>query len=164
MYNCNTLIDNGIYLRYIFTIIFLYAISIQNNKKYNYLIIVLLLTLLDIADNIFMYIYKRKKCTKTFYYQLQDKICDSISYLLVCLFFNFDWLLLFFVLYRIIGVILFYFTKTSKWLILYFDFAKEYLLYLFVFGKNYTFLPLFILCKISFEYYYHNIHNPSSYK
>jgi hypothetical protein len=169
MHDCNKLIDNNMYLRYVVTILSLYLISININnkiiKKYIYLILFLLLILLDYVDNIFKCFYKNTdNCTKTFHYQLQDKICDSVSYLFLCLFFKFDGLLLFFILYRLIGILLFYFTKNSKWFILYFDFAKEYLLYLFIFGKNYTFLPLFILCKIYFEYYYHTIHNPSSYK
>ena len=168
MYNCNKRIDNGLFMRYVITILLLYLISINMNhkiiKKYIYLILPIILTILDEIDNIFTVFYKNNICTKTFHYQLQDKICDSISYLFLCLFFKFDGLLLFFILYRIIGILLFYSTKNSKWLIVYFDFVKEYLLYLFIFGKNYTFLPLFIISKIYFEYYYHTIHNHSSYK
>jgi len=134
-------------------------------KNYIYLILFLLLTLLDTIDSrVFKFLYENTKtCTKTFHYQLHDKICDSISYLALCLLFKFDGLLFFFVLYRMIGVLLFYFTKNSHWLVFYFDFVKEYLLYLFIFGTNYILLPFFILLKICFEYYFHTIHNPSLY-
>lgn len=91
-------------------------------------------------------------------------MCDSISYLLLFLFFKLNNILLFFIIYRIIGVILFLITKDSRCFIIFFDFVKEYLLYLFIFGNNNLYLPIFILCKICFEYYYHIIHNKNNYK
>ena len=116
-------------------------------------------------------IYKEKQCTKRFYYQVSDKIYDSISYLMVYVFLRqffrldakSDMILLLFILYRIIGVVLFYKTKNSTWLILFFDFIKEFFLYLAIFGNNYSYIGLFIGCKIMFEYYYHTIHNPNNY-
>ena len=165
---CNKLIKKGMLLRYITTIITFYVLYIYINnkliKKYFYLILPILLIALDKVDNIIFKSFNECKLyTKSFYYQCNDKICDSISYLLLYLFFKFDNFLLFFILYRMIGVILFYYTKNSKWLILFFDFVKEYILYLFVFGKNYTFMPLFIFLKICFEYYFHTIFNHSDY-
>jgi hypothetical protein len=168
---CDKLVRDGMLLRYIVTVISFYYLSIHmDNKiisKYIYLILPILLTALDEVDNIFTVFHKYKGkyngCTKLFYYQYTDKICDSISYLLLFLFFKLDSILLLFIVYRIIGVILFTFTKNSNWLILFFDFAKEYLLYLFLFGNNYLYLPLFILVKIIFECYYHTIHNENHY-
>ena len=168
---CDKLVRDGMILRYIITIISYYILSIfMNNNiinKYIYLILPILLTALDEVDNLFTIFYKYKGkyngCTKLFYYQYTDKICDSISYLLLYLFFKLDYILLLFILYRIIGVILFTFTKNSKWLIIFFDFAKEYLVYLFFFRNNYQYLPFVILAKILFEYYYHTIHNHNNY-
>lgn len=172
MNNCNKLVNNGMILRYISTIITFYFLFIHMNNIFIfnnlYIILFIALILLDEVDNIFTKFYKYNGiyngCTHLFHYQITDKICDSISYLLLYLFFVLDNVLLFFILYRIIGVILFYFSKNSQWLILFFDFAKEYLLYLFFFGEKYLYIPIFVLLKIIFEYYYHTMHNINNYK
>jgi hypothetical protein len=165
MNECKERILNGNILRYIVTIIALYILSVNNSTflvKNMYLILPILLTILDIVDNVFTVNYYLP-CGKTYYYQIRDKICDSVTYLLLFLFFKLDNVLFMFVLYRIIGVMLFYITKNSRWLIIFFDFAKEYLLYLFIFGKNYLYIPIFIIGKIGFEYYFHTIFNPNHY-
>ena len=163
---CNTLINNGLYLRYVVTILVLYILSRSaNNKLINkniYLILAVTLTILDSVDTFFMKL-NGKKCTKTLHYQLNDKICDSVSYLLLLLLFKFDGLLLFLILYRITGVLLLYLTGDSNYIILFFDFIKEYLVYLFIFGNNYTYIPILMVCKIGFEYYYHKVYNKSAY-
>jgi len=158
---CDVKIKNSILIRYIFTIFTFYIISnINANYKYIYLILPILLTLLDNVDNIFTFSYKNNACTKSYYYQYNDKLCDIISYLLLFVFFKLDKSVLFFILYRIIGVILFYFTKNGIWLVIFFDFIKEYLIYMFIFQNNYNYiLPILILFKIIFEYYYHTIYN-----
>jgi hypothetical protein len=56
-----------------------------------------------------------------------------------------------------IGVILFSVYKNGKFLILFFDFVKEYLIYLYLFSNNNKYLPLFIICKICYEYILHNV-------
>ena len=161
--NCNHRINDGVKLRYILTIIVLIILSYyQRSKfisKYLLLIIPIVLTLLDFSDfsdNIITTIKNNYlKCTNTFHYQIVDKICDSISYLLLFVFFDLNYLLLFFILYRIIGVFLFWFTKNSWWFVIFFDFAKEFLLYLFIFGTNYSYLFICIIFKITFEYIFH---------
>ena len=167
MTNCNNYVFNGVLSRYIVTIIAYFALFFHKNntiiQKYLYLLLPILLTVLDKIDSVFKHFHKNKKCLKTFYYQYLDKICDSFSYLLLLLFFQFDNYYLFFALYRCIGVVLFSLTKNSKWLIFFFDFVKEYLLYLFVFGRNYNYMPVFILCKIVFEYYFHTKINKPQY-
>ena len=163
---CNKYINYGIIFRIILTIITLFIIySYRKNiniKKYFYLILPIILTILDVSDNICIKL-KNPKCTKTFYYQYCDKIHDSITYLLFFLIFNLDNYFLLFLIWRIIGVILFCITKKGVYLIFMFDFMKEYLLYLFIFGKNYIYLPIFIFFKICFEYYFHTIHNKHQY-
>lgn len=155
---CDIKIKNGIIIRYIVTILILYSLSltVNSNFKLIYLILPILLTFLDNIDNIFTFAYKNNNCTNLYYYQYNDKICDIVSYLLSFVFFKLDNFSLFFILYRVIGVILFYFTKNVKWLVLFFDFFKEYLIYLFIFKKNYVhILSILILFKIWFEYYFH---------
>jgi hypothetical protein len=177
---CEPLITKGCIARYALTVFFLsiYVMYVANtgNTKYIYLMLPILLFALDSTDNIFFWswngifsIHKsHKTCTKTFYYQLSDKICDAISYVLVYFvlrsIFKVDNLLGVLIIYRIIGVFLFHVTKDSAWLILFFDFVKEYLLYLFIFGKNYTYIPIFMVGKIGVEYYWHKVYNNTNYK
>ncbi len=171
--DCTVITSYGSFLRYISTFITVYLFYINAKwaiiQKYKYAIIPLLLVLLDSIDFLFIDVYKfydnNIKCDAySFQYQSYDKICDSISYLLFFAVLGLDNIYLYFILYRIIGVSLFYATKDSRWLILFFDFAKEYLLYLFLFGNNYKYMPLFILCKIVFEYYLHTFINKNNYR
>jgi len=163
--DCKKYINYGMVLRLITTIIAFFILYkfIDNKfiKKYLFLILPILLTLLDIEDGLWIAMYKYNGyyggCFKTYYYQITDKIVDVISYSLLFAFFKLDMVLLFFVLYRIIGVIIFTLTRQKMSIVVFFDFVKEYLLYLFVFGKNYAYLPFFICLKILYEYYIHII-------
>lgn len=172
MMDCNNLIDIGMVIRMTMTVVSLYVLSaLPPPNKYLLLIIPVLLTILDELDNILIVVYKQKQCTKQFHYQSMDKIWDAISYVLVYLFFTHisildrktDIILLLFIVYRIVGVGLFYKTKDSRWLIVFFDFIKEFLLYSAIFGIDYAYIFPFMVCKIVFEYYYHTIHNPNKY-
>lgn len=164
---CKEYIFNGMILRYIITIFSFYILFLFRNdetiNKYIYLILAILLVILDGVDSIFTFLYKKNTCHQTFYYQYLDKICDSVSYLLLFLFFKLDNILLYLVLYRIIGVILFSLIKNSIYLMLFFDFVKEYLLYIFVFKNNYTYLPIIVICKIAYEIYFHSVINKLHY-
>jgi len=175
---CKDLTDKGELTRYMITILVFYILIIycKNSfiKKYIYLILPIILMALDIVDGRFIKLFinksnnvKHLRCTGLFNYQDSDKICDSFSYLLAYIFltiyFKIDNILLFLILYRIIGVILFSITKNSVWLILFFDFIKEYFIYLFIFSNNYMYIPLFVLGKIVFEYYWHAIKNNDEY-
>ena len=173
---CKKIIDSGIKGRYVLTILILIYLVLSKNifmKTYIYLIIPLVLSILDIIDNCLYargYIKQTNinyNCSKHFYYQTNDKICDVVSYILtfilLCLYFKPDFILLFFIVYRIIGVILFYITKDSSWLILFFDFIKEYIFYLFIFNRNYSYILVFIILKICFEFYLHKKVNNANY-
>ena len=176
MTECEPLIKKGVVLRNMLTLLSLFVIYSYLHKKsirkYLYLILPILLNLADNSDNFFLYSFKdfprkKRECAKTFYYQHYDKISDALGYVWVYLFLLFflkhDSFLLFFVLYRIVGVILFSTTKNSKSLVVFFDFVKEYLLYLFLFGKNFKYLPFCITLKMCFEYYFHSVVNKSHY-
>lgn len=167
MKRCNKLIDNGMIIRYILTIVSFKILSMNLNhhciRENIYLILPILLAILDEVDNIFTTSYKDNRCTKLFRYQSSDKICDSISYLLLFLSFDIDRTFLFFTLYRIIGVILFTLSRNSRWLIIFLDFSKEYLLYYHFFQDDQRYLPIFMFGKFCFEYYYHTIHNKNEY-
>lgn len=170
-YDCISKVKNGIIIRYIVTVIAFYLLSInsKDDDKRIYLILPILLLVLDNVDNIFTFNYERNICTKTFYYQSNDKVCDLISYLLLFYFFELDNIALGFTLYRMIGVVLYNITKNGIWLMLFFDCVKEYLLYLFLFGKfeikkgsklkplppNWKILSIFILFKMGVEFHYH---------
>jgi hypothetical protein len=180
---CNKLVIYGLIIRYIITVLFLlYLYSLSKNtfiKKYIYLILPISLTIIDKIDEIVIqYFIILKyfnldtkiyvKCASHFFYQHLDKICDSISYILtflfMCIYLKPDMLLLFFIIYRIIGVVLFCVTRDSSWLVPFFDFIKEYLLYTFIFNKNYLYMPIFIFFKICFEFTFHTLYLNSNYK
>jgi hypothetical protein len=181
--NCESLLNDGFILRTSLTIFsfFVIYLYLKNYKNYIYLILPIILTILDEMDNFPLNytLFKKidenisktrsiyKNCIHTFYYQKNDKILDSLTYLFtylfLALFFKNDLLLLFFVLYRLFGAFMFSVTMDSSWLILFFDFVKEYLLYLFLFGKNFNYLLPFIALKMLFESLFHTIHNPNHY-
>jgi len=162
---CKKLIKYGILLRYILTIVTYYVLYYYIDSNNIYLILPICLTLLDEVDNIFtkydqdkdLNIFKNStnKCNEEFYYVINDKICDLVSYLLLLFFFDLDYMYICFILYRMIGVTLLYFTKDIRWLMLFFDFIKEYLLYLHIFANNMFYMPIFIICKIIYEYLLH---------
>ena len=167
MLDCN--INEANIFRLIVTLLVFYKLKHNNNKfiqKNILLFIALLLVLIDTTDSFFIKkIYKNNtKCTKTFDYQISDKILDSVSYIFLLFILPENNILKFFILFRLLGVIMFYFTKNSQWLIFFFDFIKEYLVYLFIFGDNHVILFLFVLIKILFEFYCHTFHNKNNYK
>ena len=90
------------------------------------------------------------------YYNSIDKSVDTLSYIVAYFMFNLDNVFLYFIGYRIIGVLLYMLTLNSKWFILFFDFMKEYLVYYYFFNNNYKYLWIFIVLKIYFEIYLHS--------
>ena len=174
--DCDTYISIGIANRIILTIITYFLIwkywYITSGKKtldkpkgnYFYLVFPIILTLLDFADNHWpLGVNVIPKCHHTFYYQITDKINDSLSYLASWAVFGLDKLYLYMALYRCIGVVLFGCTKDATWLILFPDLNKEYLVYLYFFGWDYTYLWLMVLGKVAYEYYHHTLNNQRHY-
>ena len=162
---CKKRLDYGVYFRIISTIItFFILIKYLSNNQYLFIILAIALTILDEFDNLFLITYKNNICSKSFYYQINDKIVDLFSYWLVFLFFCLNTIFLVFLIYRTICVLLFAFTKNSTWLIIMPDVLKEYLVYIFLYGSNNTYLPILILGKVLFEYYYHTFHNKRIYQ
>lgn len=166
---CKKRIVIGFIIRVILTFISFVLVSKYINSKYLLLILPIILTILDGSDNISFIYYLKKigytidECTHCFTYQLMDKINDVFSYLIVYLWFNLDNYFLGFLIWRIIGVIIFGITKSSLPLIVMFDFMKEYLLYKYFFANNQTFLPIAIIAKIIFEYHFHTKVNKRHY-
>jgi hypothetical protein len=158
---CHEIISKGMILRIVLTL-FTFLWMYLQHPTHLYLILPIALILLDVSDGLFSMIQAKKNCFTVFEYQLTDKVVDSMSYLLF-LFLKMDYVTLFFVGYRMLGVFLFYVFRDSSWLILFFDFVKEHMLYMYFFGKKYTFLVGFILLKIWFEYYFHTVVNVNHY-
>lgn len=158
-------IYHGFVLRIILTLIFYLFLKKMEHvpiiNKYLYLILFIFLLFLDCLDNIYYYnidflidvknILVPKKIG-SIVSQKNDKVIDIFSYILLFLF-DIDNYLKFFILYRLIGVILYIQTHNRRELVIFFDFVKEYLLYISIFGNNYKYLLIFILAKIIFEYY-----------
>ena len=123
-----------------------------------------ILTILDSSDrNWSLGFYSKPDCSKTFYYQITDKINDSISYLASWYVFGLDNLYLYFALFRCIGIILFGLSRNAIYLILFPDLNKEYLVYLFLFGYNYSYIWMLVIGKMAYEYYHHTITNNQEY-
>ena len=99
--------------------------------------------------------YEGKVNKNSLYYNIVDKCVDTLTYIIAYFVFNLNSTFLYFLLYRIIGVILFLFTLNSRWLILFFDFMKEYLIYFFLAKNDLSYIWLFIILKINFEIYLH---------
>lgn len=93
---CKKYINYGMMLRIITTIIAFFILYkfIDNKfiKKYLFLILPILLTLLDLEDVSWFIMYKYNGyyggCFNTNYYQITDKIVDAISYSLLFVFLN----------------------------------------------------------------------------
>jgi hypothetical protein len=158
--SCRTIISYNFLLRTGLTILSFSLLYSHITKEYLLLILPIVLTALDFTDNLLS--HPTKKCAHTFFYQGKDKLIDLLSYIAAWKLFIPDSTLLYFILWRSIGVILFSFTRQSIWLVIFFDFVKEYMLYSYFF-TSFTYLPIAILLKIGFEYGMHTIHLPQSY-
>lgn len=161
--NCRKYISDGILLRTVMTVISFNVLYIMTQKDL-YLILPILLTVLDIFDNAFLWPtmiskLQRTNCTSKFlYYQISDKICDIFSYVLCYIYFyNIikDPILEFFILYRLVGILLYVFTNNKYYLVIFFDLVKEYMIYKYLLGTNLLYLPIIIILKICFEYVLH---------
>lgn len=159
MYSCVELINKGMISRIIITIIVFIGLQLilkSGNKffnKYFFLILPIVLTFLDVSDFLYMdsYVYY----SNLLYYNSIDKCIDTLSYIVAYFMFNLDNVFSYFLIYRIIGVLLYMLTLNSKWFIIFFDFMKEYLIYYYFFNNNYKYLWIFILLKIYHEIYLH---------
>jgi hypothetical protein len=172
--SCRTYNNIGIINRIILTIIAYFLIwkywpnlknTISNPKNnYFYLLFPIILTVLDLLDCFWsLGFYINRKCHHTFYYQITDKINDSLSYLVSWKVFGLDNLYLYFALFRCIGVVLFGLTKNATWLIIFPDLNKEYLLYQFFCGTNLIYLWLVVIGKVLYEYVHHTFTNQIQY-
>jgi hypothetical protein len=159
---CITYVNYGMVTRIILTIV---SFTMLYNYKHIlgkniYLILPILLLVLDKFDNVSI-------CTDTFYYQINDKIVDLLSYLLVLTIIPLHTtngiIIAILIIYRLIGVLLFGITKVSISIIIFFDFVKEYLLYFYLFRDNFTYLTVFVIAKFLMEYIQHYIINKTYY-
>ena len=174
MSSCIDLINQGMVIRILSTVLIftvLHFIIKSGNKfcnKYFLLILPALLLVLDYFDQLklihknkcykYLFIGTRKNKPNNYtllYYNLYDKFIDTFSYIVAYFMFNLGNVFSYFLIYRIIGVLLYTLTLNSKWFIIFFDFMKEYLIYYYFFNNNYKYLWIFIVLKIYFEIYLH---------
>lgn len=176
---CDTYNNIGIFSRLVITVIVYFVIykywfskeskestkSIKSPKSNCWLLVfAIILAVVDSSDcNWGLGFYHCPECSKTFYYQIMDKINDSLSYLAAWQLFGLDNLYFFFALFRCVGVILFGISRDATYLILFPDLNKEYLVYLFLFGYNYRYIWLLVLGKMAYEYYHHTNTNKRVY-
>jgi hypothetical protein len=174
--NCSEILNENMIVRVFSFFLFLLILFKYSNNKviHKYLLVILIVSLFvsDIADTTFPNFInslftngksKYKSCNYTNFYVIKDKIADLASYILVFLiFFRTDYLLLSFILYRAVGIVLYLLTNNTNWFILFFDFIKEYLLYNYLFKTN-KYIIIFIIIKITYEYFHYSIFNVIAY-
>jgi hypothetical protein len=138
--------DKAFLSRILATIIFLYLFS-KHSLNYNFLLPFFLNGLDGIDSSI-------APSTHTFAYKIYDKIADTLSYFLVTVFFPVDKEYLYFLMYRVAGVLAFGMSRKLYWLVIFPDMMKEYLLYKSVFSDMSAF-PVFIPVKVAYELWHH---------
>lgn len=170
--NCSKVLNENMIVRVFLFFLFLVVLFKYSDNKiiHKYLLIILIVSLFvsDKSDTIFpnfiapLFTNEKPKynsCLHTDIYTIKDKIADLVSYILVFLiFFRTDYLLLAFILYRIVGIILYLITNNTAWFIPFFDFIKEYLLYNYLFKTN-KYIIIFIILKMIYEYFNYSILN-----
>jgi len=167
---CKKKIYWGAGFRVVITLIIFYLISKYINPSYLFVALPIILTLLDLTDNIFSFGYSwslgyrfKDMCTRLFEYQITDKINDWVTYLLAWYIFKLDPLFLGFVIWRGLGVLTFGLTRSSLPLIPFADLMKEYLLFKYFSPGSNKLLPLIAIGKMGFEVWLHTQRLKSSY-
>jgi hypothetical protein len=151
-------IKQGFALRILFSILVLFLPFSSINK-------ILLIFLFDSIDCKYSEFFLKNYPCSTFLYQKLDKIVDLLSYLLIYLYFNLLSIYNIIILFRLIGVVLFYFTKNSKWLIIFPDIFKEVWIFETFISKITIYnLIIIIILKDIFEYVWHTYKNKNKYK
>ncbi len=160
----NPVLRNALFLRFILTpLLFL--------TKNNIVLTIIMLVFLDIVDcnpiilKLFTNEYKGQGCSYDENYQLLDKSIDIFQYIFAIILLqnilpkNIFNISLAFLLYRIIGMIIYLLNKNNKIFIIFIDFIKEYLTLFILFGEPSSYI-LFgsIVLKIIYEYLMHKQH------
>jgi hypothetical protein len=127
-------------------------------------VLVLVILLLDSIGPLHAYpdIENKKRVTQSEEYQQADKISDALTYLMLIYLVPNEPVLHFFVLYRVFGVLMYFWTQQVWPVIVFFDFIKEYILFKALFAKSEhvnTIFGVSIVLKILFEAYFHTVHN-----
>jgi hypothetical protein len=161
---CKKYIKWGAGLRVVLTLLSFYLMSKYNFSSNLLIVLPIVLTLLDLTDNIFSFGYSWSQgyhfkdiCTWFFEYQITDKINDWVSYLLAWYLFKLDPIFLKFLIWRGIGVISFGLTRSSIPLVPMMDMMKEYLVFKYFSPNSNKLLPLVIISKIIFEFFLHTV-------
>lgn len=140
--------DQGFLSRILATLIFLSFI--RKFTSLHYLILPFFLTYLDMIEQDICRI-EGPYATRTFSYQVREKLGDVVSYLLIYSIVPVDRDVIAYILFRLIGVLLFGMTRNDRWLIVFPDMFKEYLLYHLIFRGEMSGFSLLIPVKMVFE-------------
>jgi hypothetical protein len=97
------------------------------------------------------------KICRSFRYQVFDKVIDLLSHCLLYLYLGLSPIYLVFILWRLVGIVMFVATEEYSWLIMGPDVFRELLLFeLFISPKlNITNVSIITLGKVIFEYFWH---------
>ena len=149
--------DQAFLCRIAATLIFF--LCIQRLPFRVYLILPFFLTALDGIDSTIS-IKAGPQALHTFSYKIRDKMADAISYLFAFVIFRIDKEFLYYLMFRVVGIILFGMTRDVKWLVIFPDLLKEYLLYHEVYNGEMSGFPVLIPVKMVFEQYRHYTADP----
>lgn len=105
------------------------------------------------------------KLCKSYKYQSIDKAIDLFTYFILYIYLGLSPIYLYIIIIRLVGIIMFYKTINSRWLVIFPDVFKEMLLYdWFVAKLNITNFSIIYISKTIFEYIWHNYINHNSYE
>ncbi len=112
------------------------------------------------------YFYKSPcdKICKTYTYQSIDKFIDLMTYIAIYFYTGLQPLFMYIILFRMIGINLFYMTYNSDWLVVFPDLFKEVLIYSWVYNLTPVKFAYIFVIKTIFEYIWHKYHNSENYK
>jgi hypothetical protein len=144
------------------------GILLVSSKNYRLKIILIFLT--DFFDCwssrlVALFTKETRDMCKSYNYQFMDKVIDLLTYFMVYVYFGLNPIYFYIIIIRLIGILMFYKTMNSRWLVLFPDVFKEILLYDWFIAKlNLTNFSMIFICKTIFEYIWHNYVNPNNYK
>ena len=163
-------INNNMYnfvARWIITIIYILLLFVIYPTNVPYIPLIVGTSILDTIDCGVTKLFYKYSC-QTHQYQSNDKLIDLMTYVLVIIIFwnylpdNHKNILLIALFWRMIGVIRFYDTNNSKYMIIFPDLFKELLLLYYldslnIINVNMYSIGILTIIKIFYEYLHHKI-------
>lgn len=152
------------YIEHVVRVLITFVLFVMLKWPTSPYVLVLMIFLLDYIGPLYTIADRKKyvELTQSEEYQQADKVSDALTYLMLIYLIPNEPVLHFFVLYRVFGVLVYFWTQQIWPVIVFFDFVKEYILFKALFAKSEhanTIFVVSIVLKILFEVYFHTVHN-----